>query len=79
MANKEETKKVSKPKKERRFHPVRFFKEVIGELKKLTWPNKKELFSQTAAVLTIVIGMAIIIYVLDLIFSQGVGLLSRIG
>ena len=33
MANTE--KKASKPKKERRFHPIRYFKEVIAELKKI--------------------------------------------
>ncbi len=77
MANTE--KKASKPKKERRFHPIRYFKEVIAELKKLTWPTKKDLISQTGAVLAFVIGMAIVIGLLDFLFSSGVQLLASIG
>lgn len=71
--------KTTKPKKERRFHPIRYFKEVIAELKKLTWPTRKELTSHTGAVFAFLIVMAIIIGVLDLLFNGGVSLLARIG
>ncbi len=58
---------------------IRFFREMIGEVKKLTWLSRKELFSHTLAVLVFVLGMAAIIYVLDLAFSTGFGALSNIN
>ena len=57
---------------------IRFFREMIGEVKKLTWLSGKELFSHTLAVVVFVLGMALIIYVLDLAFSSGFGALSNI-
>lgn len=39
----------------------RFFKEVISELKKVTWPTKKILISYTVAVVIfVVIGMVVV-------------------
>lgn len=76
MAN--EKKAVAKPKKESRFHPIRYFKEVVGELKKLTWPTGKELVSNTGAVLAFLLVAAVVIGILDLAFSQGIGLLARL-
>ena len=58
-----------KPKKERRFHPIRYFREMYGEVKKLTWLTGKELVSHTIAVFVFVLAMALIIYLLDLGFS----------
>ncbi len=65
--------------KKRSFKPLQYFKEVAAELKKLTWPTKSELISHTGAVFMFLIAMAILIGVLDLVFSQGVSLLARIG
>ena len=56
----------------------RFLREMIGEVKKLTWLSGKELFSHTLAVIVFVLGMALIIYILDLVFSSGFGALSNI-
>jgi len=58
---------------------IRFFREMIGEVKKLTWLSGKELFSHTLAVVVFVLGMALIIYLLDLVFSSGFGALSKIN
>ena len=69
-------KKAEAPKKARRFRPVKFFRDVQGELKKVTWPTKKELISHTGAVLAFLVGMAVLIGVLDLIFSVGIGTLG---
>ena len=55
-----------------------FFKEVSGEVKKLSWPTKKELVSYTLTVLGFIILMAVIIYVLDLVFGEGLGLLANL-
>jgi len=65
--------------KKRSFRLFQYFKEVVAELKKLTWPTKNELVSHTGAVFMFLIAMAILIGVLDLVFSQGISLLARIG
>ncbi len=57
---------------------IRFFREMIGEVKKLTWLTGKELFSHTLAVIVFVLAMALLIYILDLAFSSGFGALSNI-
>ena len=74
-----ENKKADKPKKARRFHPVRYFKEVIAELKKLTWPTRKDLIAQTLTVLAFVAAMAVVIGLLDTAFNGIVQLLTNIG
>ena len=81
MANVTENKTVkkpAKPKKERKFHPIRYFREMFGELKKLTWLTGKELVSHTFAVLVFVLAMAALVYVLDLAFSTGFSAISQI-
>ena len=57
----------------------RYFKEVVGEVKKLSWPTKKELINYSLAVLAIVARMAAIMWVLDLGFSTGITALAGIG
>ena len=56
----------------------RFLREMIGEVKKLTWLSGKELFSHTLAVLIFVLAMAAMIGLLDLAFSSGFGALASI-
>ena len=77
MAEKKE--KVKKPKKERKKGRIKqCLKEVIGELKKLSWPSRKDLVSYTLAVIGFIALMAVVIYVLDLAFSEGLTLLARL-
>ena len=64
--------------KKNRVSMRQFFKEVSGEVKKLSWPTKKELVSYTLTVLGFIILMAVIIYVLDLVFGEGLGLLANL-
>ena len=76
---KEDKKKVSKSdKKEKKS----FFKDMKAELKKVSWPTFKQLVNSTVAVLTIVITIAVIVFVLDVIFEtlnkQGVGRLKAL-
>ncbi len=54
----------------------RYFKEVVGELKKLTWPTKKELLSYTLTVIGFILLLAVIIYALDFVFGSGLRLIS---
>lgn len=57
---------------------IRFFREMNGEVRKLTWLSGKELFSHTLAVVVFVLAMAAIIYLLDLAFSSGFSAVSNI-
>ncbi|AGT30553.1 preprotein translocase subunit SecE [Geobacillus genomosp. 3] len=47
-----------------------FFKEVVRELKKVSWPNRKELVNYTAVVLATVAFFTIFFAVVDLGISQ---------
>lgn len=74
-----EKKVEKKPSKERKFHPIRYFREMFGELKKLTWLSGKDLMSHTLAVIVFVLGMAALIWALDLAFSSALGAISQIN
>ncbi|WP_027415314.1 preprotein translocase subunit SecE [Aneurinibacillus terranovensis] len=56
-----------------------FFKEAVTELKKVTWPTRKELISYTLVVIVTVAALAIFFAVIDLGISQLLGLLFKIG
>ncbi len=45
-----------------------YLKEMKTELKKVTWPTPKELFNNTVAVIAFVLVVAIIVFLLDLVF-----------
>ena len=57
----------------------KYFKEVFSEVKKLTWPTKKELISYTLAVFAFCALMAIIIGLLDLAFGSAFQALAGLG
>ena len=57
-----EVKKVSKKEKKEN---KKFFKEFKAELKRVSWPTRKQLINNTIAVLSIVIVIAVIVFVLD--------------
>lgn len=60
-----------------RRHPVSnaFLLEVIGELKKVTWPNWKEVRGATVVVLVMTMVVAILLFILDKFFDFGLSLL----
>jgi len=43
----------------------------LTEMKKVTWPSKKETYNYTVLVIAISIGVAIFLGILDYIFSTG--------
>jgi preprotein translocase subunit SecE len=53
----------------------KFFKEVKNELKKVQWPNRKELVSYTTLVLGIIVTISLFIFLIDNVFT---GLLNLI-
>ncbi len=56
---------------------VSFLRDTQAELKKVTWPTKQELISNTIVVLIAVVLCAVLIYVIDTVFSVIFGLLLR--
>ncbi|EYT64783.1 preprotein translocase subunit SecE [Curtobacterium sp. MCBA15_007] len=52
---------------------VLFIRQVIGELRKVVTPTRKELFSYTGVVLVFVVVMMILVSILDFVFGLGVG------
>jgi preprotein translocase subunit SecE len=47
-----------------------FFAEVRGELKKVTWPSRKEVYSTTLVVIATSILFGFYLWGLDIVFSQ---------
>lgn len=70
-----EQKKIAKQKnKKKRRGPIRFVKDVIAELKKTSWPSKKELILYSGMVIVFVIACTIVIGALDLGLAELVSL-----
>ena len=66
-------KKVEKPRKENLFKRFRrFLREVLAELRKVIWPNRKQMVTYTTVVLVFVAFMVAFIFGLDLAFVKGV-------
>ena len=52
-----------------------YFRGVKSELKKVIWPNRKELLNYTGVVIFISVLVAMIVYVLDLFIRGGLSLI----
>jgi preprotein translocase subunit SecE len=48
-----------------------YIQESIAEMKKVTWPTKKETYNYTLLVIGISLGTAIFLGILDYLFTQG--------
>ncbi len=53
----------------------KFFRETIAELKKVSWPTRKEAISLTKVVLIVILVMGAFLGILDYLFSQLFGLI----
>lgn len=54
-----------------------FFRECVGELKKVTWPTKNDVLASVKVVIVLTLVMSIILGALDLGFSQLFRLLMK--
>lgn len=70
----QQKKAAKKANKKKRKSPARFFKDIVSELKKVTWPSGKELMKYTGAVLAFIIVLAIIVGLMDLGLTSLFGL-----
>ena len=48
----------------------RYFKETIGELRKVTWPTRKEATNLTIIVIIVTLTMSILLGFLDFIYTK---------
>lgn len=54
-----------------------YLKSVYLELRKVTWPSRNELVSSTVVVIAVSLFVAVVIFILDTIFSSALGLVLR--
>lgn len=65
--------KPVKPRKDNFFKRLRkYLREVISELRKVIWPNRKQMITYTTVVLVFVAFMVVFISGLDVAFIKGV-------
>lgn len=55
----------------------KFLRNVRSELKKVIWPNKKDLISYTTVVLTTCVLASVGIWVLDTVFGKALQLIIK--
>jgi preprotein translocase subunit SecE len=48
----------------------KYFSETVGELRKVTWPTRKEATNLTLIVIVVVIAMSVLLGGLDLIYTR---------
>ena len=56
-------------KKNMKFNPAKYLREVRQEVSKVTWPSKRETFTSAGIVLIVISIAAIILMLLDQFFS----------
>ena len=56
---------AKKANKKKRKSPARFFKDILSELKKVTWPTAKDLIKYSGAVIAFILVTAAIIGLMD--------------
>ena len=54
-----------------------YFRGVRAELRKVSWPTKKELLNYTSVVVALSILVSIIVWVLDIIINYGIQLIVK--
>lgn len=57
---------------------AKWFREMKSELKKVVWPNGKQLLNNTLIVLAAVIVVGLIVFLFDLLANKGMGLLHNL-
>ena len=55
---------------------VEYFKGVKSEWGKITWPDRKQVVTQTVVVLAVVVFFSLYIYVVDILLQGGISILG---
>ena len=67
--------KSDKPKKPNAI--VRWYRETMGELRKVTWPTPQDAWKLTKIVLIVMLAMSLGLGLLDFLFEKGILLLVQ--
>ena len=59
--------------------PIQFLRQVKQEVKKVTWPAKKEVVPTCVAVVILVAVAAVFFFAVDLVLSWGVDKILQLG
>lgn len=59
--------------------PIQFFRQVKQEVKKVTWPSKKEVSQVTRMVIVIVAIAAAFFFCVDMVLAWGVKVILGLG
>lgn len=76
---KKEKKSSDKPAKKKPNRIVKWFRELRSEFKKVVWPTKKQVITNTSVVLAVMVVSSIFVGALDLGFMRLLRLLLGIG
>lgn len=57
---------------------AKFWRESVGELRKVSWPTPKEAWELTKIVLIVTLIMSALLGIMDFVFSRLIGLLVTI-
>jgi len=68
-------KKVEKKKEHKENSIQRWWRETLGEMRKVSWPTTPEAWRLTKIVLVVMAGMAALLGLLDFVFSKLITLL----
>ena len=58
---------------------VRYYRETVGELRKVVWPTREEALRLTGLVLLVIVVMSMILGLFDLAFAEVVKVLVGLG
>ena len=83
-AEKEKTSKKSKKNKENFFVRAgkaikRYFKDLKGEVKKITWPNAKEVLKGTVVTIVCIAIIGVVVFLVDLGLTKGINALRTVA
>jgi preprotein translocase subunit SecE len=73
----QQQKAAKKANRKKRKTPLRVIKDVISELKKVTWPTAKTLIKYAGAVIAFIIVMAAFTYLVDFGLTNLFGLITK--
>ena len=64
------TRKKQKKKQKQQGGIRRFYRETIGELRKVTWPTREEATNLTIIVVIVTFGMSAFLGIMDFLFTR---------
>ena len=70
------TKKAKKPNIFKRIG--KWFRDIINEIKRITWPTMRQTLKNTLVVVVMVLVVGVYIWILDFLLSYGISLLRSL-